>query len=95
MKYISVFIAAVLLLSLCIAPAAADESGEGWEQYFFLPKNGLDLSLIYKYLGEFSTYFGEYDKTNWERIQEDLQPYNAKLNFEKAYNILHGNNGLL
>ena len=84
MKYISAFIVAILLFSLCLTPVSADES-EGWKEYFFLPADGLDLNLIYKYFNDVQPFSSEPNKTNWERIQEDLQPYNAKLNFDEAY----------
>ena len=72
MKYISVFIAAVLLLSLCIVPVVADESDEGWEQYFFLPENSRDIKRMDKDI-------------NWNEVKQDLQQYNAQLDFSKAY----------
>ena len=72
MKYISVFIAAVLLFSLCIVPVVADESDEGWEQYFFLPENSRDIKRMDKDI-------------NWNEVKQDLQQYDAQLDFSKAY----------
>ena len=84
MRFAGLLVCITLLFSICIMPVSADKADEGWEKYFFVSNNSSDIKLLKEYLD-----WGEFGEL--EKIEEDLKPYNAELDFSKVY-IAYGFN---